>query len=693
MKRILNRYLLSIGIVLLSIVVGNAQRNVAFQADIADPIYHLFSSQEYPTLALSNSHLYKVFGNTIISIELSETLNLSGSEPAELISAYNQIWISNASSGATVIDFSNHVLATVSQVLSNRSIGQIIYNQEKLVYILSKDSICSYSMTTQLESCQYIEGLISAGIAIDQDSVLFADFLTGVISINTDKDSQVLNIKGITAFAEKDESLYMLANGQITRRLPDGSIVKLGNIPDKHKSASKMFVDDALHVWVQSTDLYFYDQFAMRLHPIAFENTKDLKVFDAISVDDYVNIATSNGLFHYKKTVDELVHKKDSKEIPRIYGSHQEAYLIDDGDLYTTINGKQFKKLSVNTKLKYPIPGNKAWWVNLGGKLVKVGNKSIPPIEAPVSQINTIFEVSDTQLLIGGEGILHSYVLNDPTQNKIMSDITVINIVNYNDGIYVITQQAVYRLEGEHLIAIDGLTGEYLALAPVVQEANRLFLFTKDNIEIVNQDTVEQVISAMHDLNIKEIIDVELVNEKLYILSPQQLTAILIGDLVHGSFHISEKYPVTLSNKANLAFVAGKLFIESEDHISFINPVSFLDQKIEVRSEPKFTLEQDGNQLYVYDQSGSLLPNLIRYKAANGDWQIVNDNTIELKKLTGSRKEVVLQKMNAYGEWIPKKPEPVFVSSSVRPTMKMLFGIAVLILCLLLLILLFRKKK
>lgn len=682
MKSILVHSLQSL-IVLFSIVYpGVAQDNVAFLGQIDQPIYHLFCSQDYPLIALSNDTVYKVFGTTMVPVKLSQSLNLTGQEPAAFAREYNQLMVGKEDGGAYIIDFNDQPTATVQEVLAGINLEHLVYDESKTIYYKSTDSLCTYALDFGLTTCEYFDGLLPASVVIGTDSILYADFLTGTKSLDTTEKSYLFSTPGITALIAYNESIYMLADGQICRRLPNGKLVKLGNVPDKHKVASNIFVDAAQQVWVQSSELFFYDLFDKQLNTVTLKSETPLTIYDALAVDDYVAVATSQGLFQFRSTVDQLVHKKETAEIPRLYGNAKESYLLDDHDLYTSGNGLKFKKLSVNTKLEYPIHGNTGWWVNLGGKLIKVGDKTIPPIESPKTKINVIYELADKQLLIGGDQLLQTYHLNDPGSNQVLSQNSVIDIIEYADKLHIVTKQDVYHLIDSTLTKLTGFEGEYLEMVPVIQEAGRMFLFAENRIEVVNQDSIEQTILALDDLNIRKIIDVELVNEKLYILSPQQLTAILIGDLVHGSFHISEKYPVALSERANLSFVSGKLFIESEEHVSFVNPTRFLDHKLVEETSPQFTLEQEGNYLTVYDNSGSLLPSQIRYQLNDGEWRTIRHNQIDLNTLKGSRKAVIIQKMNAYGDWVPRSPEPIFVSSSGGSILKwgILLGILLLIL-------------
>ncbi len=655
---------------------------VAVNAGISEPLYFVFSTDEYPLLALSNTALYKVFGEEIVQIDLPIHLNLDLQQKACVLAPYKQLWIPNKETGVTVIDYSDRQECKISQTLQEHQIKQLYYDQYKSILAVNDSSFITKVVDS--DSIQLVKhsNLISSGHGMEKDAILLADFKEGILLNGAELQTQ---LKGITALTSKDNNLWALAQGNITL-IPNGTNPKkLKSLPDKYIGSNTIFVDDNNIVWVQGEQIFWFDHFEKSFGKLDMND--QVTIHDACHFDGNLAIATNKGLYYYQPTVDELVFTKQSAGIPKLYGDNTKAFLIDESDLFQSDRKGKFKKLSVNTRLRRPIKGSNGWWVLLGKKILKVGDRSIPPIPDPNIETQCIYETADGSLLFGGNGVLRYRLNGNGNFETLNANINVDHIVDFDNRLLVFGDGKTYVVEQSELQIDSSLIIDYLPNTPPIREGGHLIVCSRDSLAILGPQQSRMTIHALEDLNLEYIIDVELVNEKLYVLSPRQLTTLNVGDLIHGAYHIADKYPVNTFEDAQLHFVGNQLLIETERQVSYVNPSKFVNYRFPSQSNPGYTIENGESGIFVFDKSGSKLPSQWRYKDRKGEWKRLVDNQISYKELKRLDEGLILQKLDNYGEWVPNMPKPVFISSpqttSNIPWMWIILGVVLVILILL----------
>lgn len=655
---------------------------VAVNAGISEPLYFVFSTDEYPLLALSNTALYKVFGEEIVQIDLPIHLNLDLQQKACVLAPYKQLWIPNKETGVTVIDYSDRQECKISQTLQEHQIKQLYYDQYKSILAVNDSSFITKVVVS--DSIQLVKhsNLISSGHGMEKDAILLADFKEGILLNGAELQTQ---LKGITALTSKDNNLWALAQGNITL-IPNGTNPKkLKSLPDKYIGSNTIFVDDNNIVWVQGEQIFWFDHFEKSFGKLDMND--QVTIHDACHFDGNLAIATNKGLYYYQPTVDELVFTKQSAGIPKLYGDNTKAFLIDESDLFQSDRKGKFKKLSVNTRLERPIRGSNGWWVLLGKKILKVGDRSIPPIPDPNIETQCIYETADGSLLFGGNGVLRYRLNGNGNFETLNANINVDHIVDFDNRLLVFGDGKTYVVEQSELQIDSSLIIDYLPNTPPIREGGHLIVCSRDSLAILGPQQSRMTIHALEDLNLEYIIDVELVNEKLYVLSPRQLTTLNVGDLIHGAYHIADKYPVNTFEDAQLHFVGNQLLIETERQVSYVNPSKFVNYRFPSQSNPGYTIENGESGIFVFDKSGSKLPSQWRYKDRKGEWKRLVDNQISYKELKRLDEGLILQKLDNYGEWVPNMPKPVFISSpqttSNIPWMWIILGVVLVILILL----------
>lgn len=655
---------------------------VAVNAGISEPLYFVFSTDEYPLLALSNTALYKVFGEEIVQIDLPIHLNLDLQQKACVLAPYKQLWIPNKETGVTVIDYSDRQECKISQTLQEHQIKQLYYDQYKSILAVNDSSFITKVVVS--DSIQLVKhsNLISSGHGMEKDAILLADFKEGILLNGAELQTQ---LKGITALTSKDNNLWALAQGNITL-IPNGTNPKkLKSLPDKYIGSNTIFVDDNNIVWVQGEQIFWFDHFEKSFGKLDMND--QVTIHDACHFDGNLAIATNKGLYYYQPTVDELVFTKQSAGIPKLYGDNTKAFLIDESDLFQSDRKGKFKKLSVNTRLRRPIKGSNGWWVLLGKKILKVGDRSIPPIPDPNIETQCIYETADGSLLFGGNGVLRYRLNGNGNFETLNANINVDHIVDFDNRLLVFGDGKTYVVEQSELQIDSSLIIDYLPNTPPIREGGHLIVCSRDSLAILGPQQSRMTIHALEDLNLEYIIDVELVNEKLYVLSPRQLTTLNVGDLIHGAYHIADKYPVNTFEDAQLHFVGNQLLIETERQVSYVNPSKFVNYRFPSQSNPGYTIENGESGIFVFDKSGSKLPSQWRYKDRKGEWKRLVDNQISYKELKRLDEGLILQKLDNYGEWVPNMPKPVFISSpqttSNIPWMWIILGVVLVILILL----------
>lgn len=655
---------------------------VAVNAGISEPLYFVFSTDEYPLLALSNTALYKVFGEEIVQIDLPIHLNLDLQQKACVLAPYKQLWIPNKETGVTVIDYSDRQECKISQTLQEHQIKQLYYDQYKSILAVNDSSFITKVVDS--DSIQLVKhsNLISSGHGMEKDAILLADFKEGILLNGAELQTQ---LKGITALTSKDNNLWALAQGNITL-IPNGTNPKkLKSLPDKYIGSNTIFVDDNNIVWVQGEQIFWFDHFEKSFGKLDMND--QVTIHDACHFDGNLAIATNKGLYYYQPTVDELVFTKQSAGIPKLYGDNTKAFLIDESDLFQSDRKGKFKKLSVNTRLERPIRGSNGWWVLLGKKILKVGDRSIPPIPDPNIETQCIYETADGSLLFGGNGVLRYRLNGNGNFETLNANINVDHIVDFDNRLLVFGDGKTYVVEQSELQIDSSLIIDYLPNTPPIREGGHLIVCSRDSLAILGPQQSRMTIHALEDLNLEYIIDVELVNEKLYVLSPRQLTTLNVGDLIHGAYHIADKYPVNTFEDAQLHFVGNQLLIETERQVSYVNPSKFVNYRFPSQSNPGYTIENGESGIFVFDKSGSKLPSQWRYKDRKGEWKRLVDNQISYKELKRLDEGLILQKLDNYGEWVPNMPKPVFISSpqttSNIPWMWIILGVVLVILILL----------
>ena len=639
-----------------SMVTSLSAQYRAQSTPIDEPVYHLYSSDLYPCLALTNTHLYKVFGTTVVKYDLPTHLNLSGEEYTILIPGDKEILIANPDEGATVINFADAKTIKMSQSWDQIQLSTINFDENTYYLYSNPDGVYRKRFHQPPHRILKDEHIITSSAPTDRKgNFIFADLNTGIYGTYGDSIANIFAERGVTAVDFIDQTIYMNHGGSIKKLSKKGGMRTLTTLPDKHKSASDLYYDNDYNIWILGEDLFAYNLTDGKLYDVEFDR-KDVVIFDAITRFGVTYIATSQGLFTFQRTLDRIIHRKGQHGLPLIYASGSDNILIDSGDLYT-LAPTQSQRLSTHTHVKYPIKGRDDWWIRLDDKLLKVNDRSTPPLQSPSDTVTAISQIDQTTYAIGTtEGI---YVQNSQEANPrlhILRDTAVNDLLPAGHNTLLSGSQ--HGMHSAELV--DGKSR--LLDSERTCPAQSLHLHRKDTIavcreaiHIIGIDST-MVINAVDDLNLNSILDIELINDDLYILGNNQLLKGDYREITEGNVPAFTRYRTFDNDRGLVTYQNGQFFIETATNVSIVSPSKLATHQIEPEVEPSFTYEYIENSLMIYDQKSSA-QSAMKYETADGEWEMVADNTIPYSSLSDEGLKV--QKKNLYGDWIPLKVKPV----------------------------------
>ena len=634
----------------------SAQQYKAEPTEIDEAIYHLFSSELYPCLALSNENLYKVFGSTIVKCELPTQLNLTGNENSVLLSGDKEILIPNPEGGVISINFSDPKQVTIAMDWDKTQLQTLNYNGNGYFLYSTSDGI--YRRRFQSPPIKILDGerIITSMTPIDDlGNYIFADLNSGIYGTYGDSIANIFQQSGVTAIDFLNQTIYMNHGGVIKRLSKKGGMRTLTTLPDRYKSASHLYYDNDYNIWIQSEDLFAFNLTENKLFTIHYGDNA-ISCHDAITKNGVTYIATNKGLYTFQRTLDKIIHLKSQQGLPHVYPSGKDNILVDNGNLYT-LKSKYTKQLSTNTKVKHPIKSKDGWWIRRGEKLLKVNDRTTPSLIAPsdsVTVINTIdpatYAVGTTKGIYLKDGQKADYslhTLKDTSINDLMKGQSNLLLSSSPSGMH-----STDLIIG-HSIKLD--SDRYCAAINMELYGGDTLAICKEAIHILSRDTVVKI-KAKEDLYISQILDIELINDALYILGNNQLLKGEYQAVRNGNASQFTRYKTFESDRGLLTYQNGQLIIETPFDVSIIHPNRLSTHQIEPETEPTFTYEYIDKALKIYDHKSSDQSKM-KYETEDGEWVSVENNEISFKTL--SENGLKVQKKNLYGEWIPLKIKPV----------------------------------
>ncbi len=675
-------------ILLLGCMVTSLSAQYRAQSTLIDePVYHLYSSDLYPCLALSNTHLYKIFGTTVVKCELPTQLNLTGDEHTVLVPGDKEILLTKSNGGVLIINFADPKAVQLSEGWDQIQLRTI--NFDKSSHYLYSDDEGVHRKRFRNPPHRILQGdyiITSSAPTDNKGNFVFADLNDGLYGTYGDSIANIYSVRGVTAVDFIDQTIYMNHSGAVKKLSKKGGMRLLATLPDKYKSASHLYYDNDYNVWIQDKELFAYNLTDDKLYTVEYDQ-EDIITYDAQTSSGVTYIATSSGLYTFQRTLDKIIHKKSQYGLPLIYASGNTNVLVDNGDLYT-LQKTRSQQLSTNTKVKYPVKGSDDWWLKLDDKLLKVNDRSTPPIQSPSDTVNVISNLDPTTYAIGTtEGIYIQSSLEPNPRLHTLRDTTINDLLPTNQQ--TLLSGSPYGIQTTDIIrGKSTLLGDDTSCSTQTLHLHQTdtLAVCRETIKIMRADTVI-VIDAKNDLHISAILDIEFINNDLYILANNQLLKGDYTELSEGNTLPSFiRYRTFDTDRGLVTYQNGQLLIETESIVSIVSPNKLATHQLEPEREPSFTYEYLDNTLKIYDQKSSD-QSAMKYVDEDGDWQIVKDNTIPFNSLSDEGLQV--QKKNLYGEWIPLKVKPV---SLMTPPKQSKLGWILVSLGLLTLLLLFKSK-
>jgi hypothetical protein len=211
----------------------------------------------------------------------------------------------------------------------------------------------------------------------------------------------------------------------------------------------------------------------------------------------------------------------------------------------------------------------------------------------------------------------------------------------------------------------------------------------EDKIQIISGNE-SSIISCKDDLKLSKILDIEIIGDNWYILSPSQLIKGGYQQYKAGDFSDISRYLSYPVEEGLLSFQNKLLYIESPTAVTYIDPSRLTTDKIVPEMRPKLTYEYGDNNLSVYDQAitgdGKL-----RYETKQGEWAAVKNNSIPYQDLSDDG--VKIQKENLFGEWIPIKVNGIKMVPRPRESKLGWILVALGLLALIILVSMFIKSR
>lgn len=634
-----------------------AQNYRALATDISEPIYHVFSSKDYPCIALSNDKIYKVFGKTMIECPLPQSLSLDGSESTTMISSDKEIYIAQET-GGIVINFSSCNNVSISKIMDKTQIDVIGYDGKySLLYANDKGV---YRKKFDKPPVAIINGdfKITSCIPTNQNSnFVFADINNGVYQTFGDSLAHIYQGDGVTALDYTNQNLYINQGGQIRRITNKGSDKLLTTLPAKYKSISTLYYDNDYNLWIQGEDLFAFNMTDKSLHKVVFDGNPD--TYDVTTASGNTYIGTENGLYIFTRTLEQIVHTKDQKGLPLLYSSENQNLVVDDGRLYN-ITKSSSQKLAFETNIEYPVESNDGWWVKLKNKLIKVNDKYIPPIQAPSDTVTYICDYDRGKYAIGTSKGLFLQDTRKPSPDLHTIEDKHIHmslVLKRDSNIISATDSQLYDTD-----LITGISTEQSGntLCPafdiVLKDLDTIYKCT-DKL-IIKSSGSQSTIRGEEDLLTSKILDIEIIKDNCYILTQGQLIKGSYSEFKNGNFTNISRYLTFYADKGRITYQNGLLLLETPTDVSYINPSRLTTHLLTPEVEPKFTYEYEDVGLKVFDQKSDG-KNGLRYEDDDGEWASVENHTIPYKYI--SDEGIKIQKKNLFGEWVPYNVNPVSV--------------------------------
>lgn len=655
-NNILNKYILSLCLLYCLGITLHAQDYRAIATDVKEPIYHLFSSSEYPCVALSNGAVYKVFGKTIVKCLLPNSLSLDGRERAVMIANDKEIFVAQEA-GLLVINFSNCDDISLTYHNDETPRKMLSFDDQSTLFYVNQEGAFRQKFSSPPVSILDDNLSITDSKAIDTNgNFAFSDINRGVYRTYGDSLGLMYYARGVTDFDYINRTLFVNQQGKIKKITSKGTETLLTTLPYEHRNTSKVYYDNDYNLWLLSNDLFAYNLSDQKIHRVIFGESQT--PYDIVTANGKTYIATYKGIYIFQRSIEQVVHTKTQHEIPMLYDSGSKNIVADNGDLYEVSSSTSMLS-RVSTNIQYPIPSSDGWWVNLNNKLIKVGDKKLPPFKAPQGKTNYITKIKDTNYALGtSEGIfLQDLQQPDHSLHTVRGKWvnTILNVKN--DSLLSGTSQGIYTTD-----LITGISESVIshlncsAKDIILKSADTIYTCSDQLFIISDQDST--IIKATEDLNVRQILDLEIIGENCYILTSNQLLRSNYSDLKIKNFTNLARYLTFQSDEGRIVYQNGLLYIESMHDVSYVNPSRLTTHKLTPESVPKFTYEYNDEGLGIYDQNSNGENNM-RYMDNNGDWASIEDNSIAYKHI--SENGILIQKKNLYGDWIPLKVNPVNV--------------------------------
>ena len=631
-------------------VPASAQEYRALPTDVTEPVYHLFSSKDYPCIALGNNSVYKVFGKTVVKCSLPTTLTLDGSESTAMIESDKDLYIAQES-GVIIINFEECGDIKVRRIMDSMQCHLIDFDNRFNMLYANKKGV--YRKKQESPPILILSGghTITSSAKVDGNSnFLFADIDQGIYKTHGDSTRLIYKGIGVTAMDYINKDLFINKQGRIIKITAKGNEKLLTTLPSKYKSISKLYYDNDYNLWIQGDAIFAYNLTDKMIHKVTFDESHT--TYDITTNDGTTYIASDGGLYVFYRTLDQVVHTKTQNQLPLLYPSSNKNIIIDNGILYE-VTSRTSKRVSQNTNLMYPVESTKGYWVKLADKLMKVDNKNYPPIPAPQDTVTAISYVEDTFIAIGtSEGLY----LQHPQRPR--PDLHTIK-GKYIHALLDVKSDSLISAASDGIHQTDLVTGISSAIANeeicparhIKIKGNDTIYVCADRIQIVSGDE-NTVISADQDLKLSKILDIEIIGDNWYMLSPTQLIKGGYQQYKSGDFSDISRYLSYPVEDGLLSFHNNLLYIESPTAVTYIDPSRLTTDKLEPELRPKLTYEYGDNDLSVYDQA-IIGDGKLRYETKDGEWAAVNNNSIPYGDL--SDEGVKIQKENLFGEWIPIK--------------------------------------
>ncbi len=677
-----------LGILCLMQIPMGAQEYRALPTDVTEPVYHLFSSKDYPCIALGKNALYKVFGKTVVKCPLPTALSLDGSESTAMIESDKDLYIAE-DSGVLIINFERCGDIKIRRIMDNMQCHFIDFDNRFNMLYANKKGVFRKKQNSPPVSILSGGHTITSSAKVDANrNFLFADIDRGIYKTHGDSTKMIYKGIGVTAMDYINQDLFINKQGRIIKITGKGNEKLLTTLPSKYKSISNLYYDNDYNLWIQGDAIFAYNLTDELIHKVTFEENHT--TYDITTNDGTTYIASEGGLYVFYRTLDQVVHTKTQKQLPLLYPSNKKNIIIDNGILYE-VTSRTSKRVSQNTNLMYPIESTKGYWVKLADKLMKVGNKDYPPIQAPQDTISTISYVEDTFIAIGtSEGLylqhpqrprpdLHTikgkyiHALLDAKSDSLTSAAS--NGINHTDLLTGISSE----------VSNDNIC----AARHIKIKGNDTIYVCEDKIQIISGND-SSTISSKDDLKLSKILDIEIIGDNWYILSSTQLIKGEYQQNKSGDFSDISRYLIYPIEKGLLSFQNNLLYIESPTAVTYIDPSRLTTDKLAPELTPKLTYEYGDNDLSVYDQAITGESKL-RYETKDGEWAAVKNNSIPYQDLSDDG--VKIQKENLFGEWIPIKVNGIKMVPRPRESKLGWILVAIGLLALIILVAMYIKSR